>query len=371
MTMELNKSPRVADILVFQDHFMKHIMAYVTPNQTAKTFAEFLYQGYISIFRALARLLSDWGANFMSSIIDEMCMLLAMKKLWTTNGLVERSHQTIMRMIRKLGEDKKANWPGHLAEIMHIYNATWSAVMGYSPHYLMFGWRHRLPVDFYFPTFRGAEAALRGASTKCVDKYVATICDWLRATLQEAQAQSMAEAQWQKWYYDQKIGAVDLKPGDLVLVKADTFKGKKKIKDRWEDKPHQVVHQITTDVLSYKVINQHRQSHILHNNWLLLITSETGIPLCVGVHHAWDRCTSSTPVKPTPKGSESKITPWEDSGLVITQCQASKTSLGWIRGKLRLLLWMSAGASTKDGWRLQVMSSGSGCLQDHMCLAEG
>ena len=122
MTMELNWLPRVTNVLVFQDHFMKHIMAYVTPNQAAKTVARFLYQGYISIFGALARLLSNWGANFMSSIIDKMCMLLSIKKLWTmpyhtqTNGLVERSHQTIMWMIRKLGEDIKAKWPGHLAE---------------------------------------------------------------------------------------------------------------------------------------------------------------------------------------------------------------------------------------------------------------
>ena len=41
-----------------------------------------------------------------------------------TNGLVERLHQTIMHMIRKLEEDKKANWPCHLAEIVHTYNAT-------------------------------------------------------------------------------------------------------------------------------------------------------------------------------------------------------------------------------------------------------
>ena len=33
---------------------------------------------------------------------------------------------------------------------------------------------------------------------------------------------------------------MDLKPGN-VLVKADTFQGKRKIKDRWEDKPHDVV----------------------------------------------------------------------------------------------------------------------------------
>ena len=54
--MELDKSPQVANVLVFQDHFTKHVLAYVTPNQTAKTIAKFLYGGYISIFGALARL---------------------------------------------------------------------------------------------------------------------------------------------------------------------------------------------------------------------------------------------------------------------------------------------------------------------------
>ena len=42
-TMELDKSPQVANVLVFQDHFTKHVLAYVTPDQTAKTVAKFLY----------------------------------------------------------------------------------------------------------------------------------------------------------------------------------------------------------------------------------------------------------------------------------------------------------------------------------------
>ena len=81
----------------------------------------------------------------MSRVIDEICKILGMKKLQTmpyqpqTNGLVERSHQMIMQMIRKLGEDKKADWPSHLAEIAHAYNATHSTVTRYSLHYLMFG----------------------------------------------------------------------------------------------------------------------------------------------------------------------------------------------------------------------------------------
>ena len=112
--LEANHSPRVTNILVFQDHFMKHVLAYVTPDQTAKTVAKFLYGGYISIFGALSRLLSDRGASFMSSVIEEMCKILDIQWLWTmpyhpqTTRLVERSHQTIMHMIRKLREEK--NW---------------------------------------------------------------------------------------------------------------------------------------------------------------------------------------------------------------------------------------------------------------------
>ena len=34
--MELNQLPRVANILVFQHHFTKHVLMYVTPDQTAK-----------------------------------------------------------------------------------------------------------------------------------------------------------------------------------------------------------------------------------------------------------------------------------------------------------------------------------------------
>ena len=136
----------------------------MTPDQTVKTITKFLYGGYISIFGAQARLLNDRGTSFTSSIIEKQCKILGVQWLQTmpyhpqTNRLVERSHQTIMQMIWKLGEDKKADWPSHLAEIAHAYNATQSAVTGYSPHYLMFRWWPRLPVNFVFPTVGSNEA---------------------------------------------------------------------------------------------------------------------------------------------------------------------------------------------------------------------
>ena len=77
--MELNQSPRVANILVFQDHFTKHVLAYVTPDQTVKTISKFLYGGYISIFGTPARLLSNRGTSFTSSIIEELCKILGIQ----------------------------------------------------------------------------------------------------------------------------------------------------------------------------------------------------------------------------------------------------------------------------------------------------
>ena len=59
MTMELDQQPNVVNVPVFCNHFMKHIMAYVTPNLTVRTVAKFMWQGYISIFRAPANLLND------------------------------------------------------------------------------------------------------------------------------------------------------------------------------------------------------------------------------------------------------------------------------------------------------------------------
>ena len=91
------------------------------------------------------------------------------------NRLAERLHQMIMHMIGKLGEDKRANWPSHLAEIVHAYNATQSTVTGYSPHYLMIRRQPRLLVDFVLCTVGSNEAPMREASAKHVDMYKASV----------------------------------------------------------------------------------------------------------------------------------------------------------------------------------------------------
>ena len=98
---------------------------------------------------------------------------------------------------------------------------------------------------------------MREASTRSVDMYIASVRDQLWSALQESQAQSTVEAHQQKWYCNRKIGAMNLKPGNLVLVKEDAWKGKRKIKDRWDEETWEVSQQIVADVPSYEVTNQH------------------------------------------------------------------------------------------------------------------
>ena len=73
------------------------------------------------------------------------------------------------------------------------------------------------------------------------------------------------------------------------------------------------------DVPAYKVTNQHGWSQVLHQNWLLLVTSEVGIPLCMGNHHTQDRCTSPTPCMTTSSGGDEERMPQEKDGKVVTQ----------------------------------------------------
>ena len=55
-------------------------------------------------------------------------------------------------MIGKLNPEKHQKWPEHVGSVLIAYNATRSQVTGYSPYFLMFGRRPRLPVDLLFPT---------------------------------------------------------------------------------------------------------------------------------------------------------------------------------------------------------------------------
>ena len=65
------------------------------------------------VFSMPAKLLSDWGANLTSTLVEELCATFSIQKCQTTtyhpqyNGQVECFHKMLFRMIGKPGLDKK------------------------------------------------------------------------------------------------------------------------------------------------------------------------------------------------------------------------------------------------------------------------
>ena len=159
-TVPLHEEPVIRNVMVMQDHFSKYVVAYVVKDQMAHTAAETLRNGYFGLFGAPAYLVIDQGKAFTGHLISNLCELYGVQKLRTspyhaqTNGQVERMNQTIIRMISKLEQDKKARWSEHLPEMLAAYNGTRSAVTVYSPYFLLFGRKSRKPVDCLFPTLR-------------------------------------------------------------------------------------------------------------------------------------------------------------------------------------------------------------------------
>ena len=93
-TTSLNELPNVKNILVIVDHFTS-TRADVTKDQKASTAVKILYEGFISIFRAPKRILTDQGKAFTSEVVEQLCSQFRISQSTTTayhpqgNGQVE------------------------------------------------------------------------------------------------------------------------------------------------------------------------------------------------------------------------------------------------------------------------------------------
>ena len=87
---------------------------------------------------------------------------------------------------------------------------------------------------------------------------------------------TLLEAQRQKWLYDCKAGAVELHPGDKVLVKLDAFRGKwRKLKNWSGDARCTVVKHMADGIPAYEVENgANKKRQVLHWARLLLLLAE-------------------------------------------------------------------------------------------------
>ena len=307
----------------------------------------------IAVFWTPAKLLSDRGVNFTSTLVEELCAAFSIQKCRTTayhaqcNGQVEHFHQMLFHMIGKLVCDKKAQWEQHLPELLEAYNSTWSVVTSYLLHYLMFGRHPHLPVDYYFPTVSAFECSHH------IPTYMMEVRRCFKEAYAEAHLQTNCEAKKQKRYYDRAMSTVQLVPGDVVLMKNDACQGKQKVKDWWSETEDVVVCQVTDGVPAYEVKDESGNVKTVHCNRLFLVAipMEAVTPLGAGMSISEENVARPTLVEHTSFGVESDFPEGSVDGA-DTLSPASRVLLRWVGGVLQPLpsvaprptMWRGLGA---------------------------
>ena len=266
----------IENVLMVTDHFSRYAQAFPTTNQTAKTTAKILFDKFIVHYGFPARIHSDQGQTFESKVIQELCRIVGIEKSRTTpyhpmgNGQVERFNQTLLQMLGTLEEYQKSDWKAHVPTLVHAYNATMHSSTGYSPYFLMFGRHPSLAID----AFLGLTTDTMSAADKI--EYIRKLRERLQFAYRTAENAARKSAARQKVYFDLKARHSCLEPGDRVLVKNVTLRGKRKIADHWEKVPYVVISQPIPDIPVYEVLSEKpraRKTRFLHRTLLLPFSS--------------------------------------------------------------------------------------------------
>ena len=114
--------------IVFMGYLTKWPEVVATRDQSAETIARLFVEHIVGRHGVPEQLLSDRGANFLSSLMLEVCKLMGTTKVNTSgyhpqcDGLFERFNGTLTTMLSKCVEKKGRDWDAHLPYLLFAYH---------------------------------------------------------------------------------------------------------------------------------------------------------------------------------------------------------------------------------------------------------
>lgn len=222
----------VENVLVMTDVFSKYTLAVPTRDQRASTVARVLVTEWFSKFGVPARIHSDQGRNFESSLVQQLCALYGVEKSRTTpyhpagSSQCERFNRTLHNLLCTLPVSRKRDWSSCLPQVLYSYNTTPHQATGESPFFLMFGQEGRLPIDFLLgrvqePVGCGVHEWIQEHQTR------------LQIAFEGARERLRIAAERRKRNYDQHVRDAPLQEGQLVRLWGFSSRGRRKIQDLW------------------------------------------------------------------------------------------------------------------------------------------
>ena len=261
------------------DNFTNYTQVFPTRNQLAKTTAMVLFEQFIVHYGFPARLHSDQGRHFESSVIRELCSLAGVQKSRTTpyhamgNGMVERFKQTLLNMLGTLQDSQKHDWKSYVARLVHFYNATKHDSTGYSSFFLMFGSHPRLAVDACL----GLQNPTEPISSR--EHYASKLKKMFDFAYKVAAREAQKSADRNKANYDLKVRETTRDVGDHVLIRNVGLREKNKLTDKWDKDSYVVIDIPERNVPVYKVQRESGNPTVktLHRNMMLPFSAIPGV----------------------------------------------------------------------------------------------
>ena len=204
-------------VAVFMDYFTKWPEAFAIPDQKAETIAKLFTEQIVCRHGIPEELLSDRGANFLSTLVQEICKLLDVRKINTsgyhpqTDGMVERFNMTLTNMIAKSCNVHNRDWDVHLPYLLFAYRCSAQESTKESPFFLMHGRDPRIPTESLLAQNRSPYAV--DADDFKLDLVSSLSLAWKLAS------ESIESSQIsQKRFYDRATKQPKVHPGDRVMV---------------------------------------------------------------------------------------------------------------------------------------------------------
>ena len=211
--------------ITLTDYFSKWIEAAPLPTKEAKHVAAFLYS-MILRHGCPQEIVSDQGREFCNHLVDELEERTGFQHKVTSayhpqsNGLDERTNQTLKCQFQKLVNEHMDDWDQLLENILFAYRLSHQDSTKCMPFMLMYGREARLPIDLTRVHEDEEEMDLETKVEKMLE---------LREKLHDQAHENAQKAQQrQKKQYDEKHNTkTKLKLGDKVLVKSMKNSGRK------------------------------------------------------------------------------------------------------------------------------------------------
>ena len=257
-------------ILTIVDHFSRFLQAYPTRNKMAKTAAKHLYNDFIPRFGIPRKIIHDRGGEFENELFATLNQLCGMTRSRTTpyhpmsNGQCERMNKTIIEMLRNLEESQKTHWKDHLSKLTHAYNCTKNSSTGYSPYFIMFGHKPRLPIDALLET---AEVHAK-THKQFVTEWQTAMKDAYRIARERSDQRKAKDCEKR----NKGTVASALVPGDRVLLRNLTPRGGPgKLRAFWEEHIYEVESLVGNSGVVYNIKREDGigPSKTVHRNLLM------------------------------------------------------------------------------------------------------